>query len=183
MPSPTIHTLWKNNCIKQLLPLSSRLAALGELHGAAPSDHITPVDLSRALPLTSLETRTFCNSSSPDQPLLCQWSAICSCRSSKDTLRGPWTLGVISRDPVVGYWLLLQVLKGWNCSSEMAWRQNLERGIPREIPGFVSWKWHQVFFSYYPKTLQLWYLYTEVRQQPRASFEDLKREKSPCRHL
>lgn len=53
IPSPTIHTLWRNNCTKQLLPISSRLAAPGELHSAAPCDHVTPVGLSTALPLTS----------------------------------------------------------------------------------------------------------------------------------
>lgn len=45
MPSPTIHTLWRNNCTKQLLPISSRLAALvqpplimsgGSEHSSAP---------------------------------------------------------------------------------------------------------------------------------------------------
>lgn len=85
--------------------------------------------------------------SCPDQPLLCQCSAICSCRSSKDTLRCPCTLGVTSRDPAVGYWLLFQILKGWHSSSEMAWRHSVERGVPREIPSFVSchWKWLWVF--------------------------------------
>lgn len=135
------------------------MEVLEKPQNAAPPQHVTPLDPSTALPLTTLKTRTFCNPSCSDQLLLHRWPTICSCKSSKDGLRGPWTLDVFSRN-AMGCWFLFQTLKGWHCSSGLTWGQTLQRGVHRKIPGFVSchWKWLWVFWSYYPRTPQSWSL-------------------------
>lgn len=185
-PSPTIHTLWRNNCTKQLLPISSRLAAFGNdgsweatncrspsachpsgsKHSSAPH-HPEDQDVWQPLTFRAASTPPVANI------LLLQifrgWPL--SSMDLKCAQQGPMCC-----------WLLLQSLNGWHCSLGLTWKQILQCGVHRKIPGFVSchWKWLWFFFAHITQGHRSHVpYYKEVGQGPWASFEDLRDEKSP----